>query len=156
MEREKELKRKSVTKRAQRENKKNAHRKKKYFQRYDNQRSLLEDRTGSTHLIIFYDPPKNGDCQFSAISKFLTSIGIHGLTRRHGKRSSITSTTTPLLTMEYHCKISQIYRGPHICLQCLKMVRLATTSRYRLHPICTMSSSKFYHLMDLGSQPQFL
>ena len=28
--------------------------------------------------IIFYDPPKNGDCQlFSAISKFLTSIGIH-------------------------------------------------------------------------------
>lgn len=75
MEKEKE-KRKSATKRAQRDKKEKAHRK-KYLQRYDNQRSLFEDRAGSAHFIISYDPPKDGNCQFSAICKLLNSIGIH-------------------------------------------------------------------------------
>ena len=33
--------------------------------------------------------------------------------------------------MEHRCKISQTCRGPYICLQCPKMVRLVTTSRFR-------------------------
>ena len=41
------------------------------------QRSLFQDRVGSANFIISYDPPKNGNCQFSAISKCLTNIGIH-------------------------------------------------------------------------------
>jgi len=83
MEREKE-KRKPGTKRAQRENKKKTHGK-KYLQPYDNQRSLFEDCAGSAHFIIFYDPPKNGNCPFSAISKFSSSIGIHGIHRSNEK-----------------------------------------------------------------------
>ena len=75
MEKEKQ-KRKNATKSAQKGSKKKAHRK-KYLQAYDNQRSLFEDRAGSAHFIISYDPPKNGNCQFSAICKFLNSIGIH-------------------------------------------------------------------------------
>ena len=54
-------------------------------QPYDNQRSLFEDHAGSAHFIIFYDPPKNGNCPFSAISKFLSSIGIHGFHRSNEK-----------------------------------------------------------------------
>ena len=73
MEREKQ-KREYVKKRAQRGNKKKAHRQ-KYLQCYDNQRSLFEDRLGSANFTISYDPPKNGNCQFSAISRVL-NIGI--------------------------------------------------------------------------------
>ena len=43
--------------------KKKAHRK-KYFHSYENQRSLLEDRAGSAHFVISFDPPKDGNCQF--------------------------------------------------------------------------------------------
>jgi len=58
---------------------------KKYLQPYDNERSLFEDRAGSAHFIIFYDPPKNGNCPFSTISKFSSSIGIHGIHRSNEK-----------------------------------------------------------------------
>ena len=50
---------------------------KKYLQRYDNQRSLFEDRAGFAHFIISHDTPKDGNCQFSAICKLLNSIGIY-------------------------------------------------------------------------------
>ena len=63
-------------KHAQRGNKEKVHQK-KYLQHYENQRSLYEDRAGLVHFIISFDPPKNGNCQFSAISYFLSSIGIH-------------------------------------------------------------------------------
>ena len=75
MAREKQ-KRKSATQGTQKRNKKKAHRK-KYLQRFDNQRSLFKDRAGSAHFIISYDPPKNGNCQFSAVCKLLSNIGIH-------------------------------------------------------------------------------
>ena len=55
-----------------------------------------------------------------------------------------------------NCKISQISHRQHICLQCPKMVRLVTTSPFRLHTICTMSNSKFFRLMNLGTQLPFL
>ena len=75
IEREKR-KRKAATKCMREEKKKKAHRK-KYFHSYENQRSLFEDRTGSAHFAISFDPPKDGNCQFAAICKLLNSIGIH-------------------------------------------------------------------------------
>ena len=68
-------KRRSTLKMAKRRNRKKAHRR-KYLQSYENERSLFEDRTGSGHFIISYDPPKDGNCQFSAICKLLNTIGI--------------------------------------------------------------------------------
>ena len=75
MEREKR-KRKAATKCSREGKKKKAHRK-KYFHSYENQRSLFEDRAGSAHFVISFDPPKDGNCQFAAICKLLNSIGIH-------------------------------------------------------------------------------
>ena len=69
IEREKR-KRKAATKCMREEKKKKAHRK-KYFHSYENQRSLFEDRTGSAHFAISFDPPKDGNCQFAAICKLL-------------------------------------------------------------------------------------
>ena len=81
IEREKR-KRKAATKCMREEKKKKAHRK-KYFHSYENQRSLFEDRTGSAHFAISFDPPKDGNCQFAAICKLLNSIGIHRSNKSH-------------------------------------------------------------------------
>ena len=120
MEREKR-KRKATTKCSREEKKKKAHCE-KYFHSYENQRSLFEDRAGSAHFVISFDPPKDGNCQFAAIYKLLSSIGIH-----RSNHTSITLIITPLLPMGHHCKILQICRGLHIFLQCPKMVHLVTT-----------------------------
>ena len=69
MEREKK-KRKAAAKCLREEKEKKAHRK-KYFHSYENQKSLFEDRAGSAHFVISFDPPKDGNCQFAAICKLL-------------------------------------------------------------------------------------
>lgn len=154
MEKEKQ-KRKNATKSAQKGSKKKAHRK-KYLQAYDNQRSLFEDRAGSAHFIISYDPPKNGNCQFSAICKFLNSIGIHRSNQtiredivNYLENNPTAADGTPLQNFTdlpwpiYLSSMSQNGTfGDHITLQAASDL--------------TMWSSKFFHLMDLGIQPLFL
>ena len=43
-----------------------AHRK-NYKQAYDSKRVFMEDRLNSAHFLISYDPPGDGNCQFSVI-----------------------------------------------------------------------------------------
>ena len=119
MEREKR-KRKAATKCSREEKKKKAH-PKKYFRSYENQRPLFEDRTGSAHFFISFDPPKDGNCQFAAICKLLNSIGIHR--SNHTMREDIAAGTplqnfTDLPWPTYLSSMSQNGTfGDHITLQ---------------------------------------
>lgn len=127
---EEKKKRKSTLKEAERKKKKKAHMQ-KYRQGYEDDRSLFEDRSGSAHYVISYDPPKDGNCQFSAISKLLQAIGIFRSNQtlrreivRYLEANPSTSDGTPLQNFtdlpwpQYLAEMSQNGTfGDHITLQ---------------------------------------
>ena len=43
---------------------------------YQNEREFMEDRLEEVHFLISYDPPGEGNCQFSVICESLRSVGI--------------------------------------------------------------------------------
>ena len=55
-----------------------AHRK-NYKLSYDTERVFMEDRLNSAHFLISYDPPGDGNCQFSVICEILRNIGLKTL-----------------------------------------------------------------------------
>ena len=48
----------------------------KYKHSYQNEREFMEDRFEEAHFLISYDPPGDGNCQFSVICESLRSVGI--------------------------------------------------------------------------------
>ena len=48
----------------------------KYKHSYQNEREFMEDRFEEAHFLISYDPPGDGNCQFSVICESLRSFGI--------------------------------------------------------------------------------
>ena len=48
----------------------------KYKHSYQNERVFMEDRFEEAHFLISYDPPEDGNCQFSVICESLRSVGI--------------------------------------------------------------------------------
>ena len=48
----------------------------KYKHAYQNEREFMEDRFEEAHFLISYDPPEDGNCQFSVICESLRSVGI--------------------------------------------------------------------------------
>ena len=48
----------------------------KYKHAYQNEREFMEDRFEEAHFLISYDPPGDGNCQFSVICESLRSVGI--------------------------------------------------------------------------------
>ena len=48
----------------------------KYKHSYQNEREFMEDCFEEAHFLISYDPPGDGNCQFSVICKSLRSVGI--------------------------------------------------------------------------------
>lgn len=53
-----------------------AHRK-NYKLSYDSERVFMEDRLNSAYFLISYDPPGDGNCQFSVICEALRNIGLY-------------------------------------------------------------------------------
>ena len=74
MDKEREKKKKS--KKAEARSAKAAHRK-KYKLAYNSERVFMKDRLDSAHFHITYDPPGDGNCQFSVVCALLRSIGLY-------------------------------------------------------------------------------
>lgn len=73
---DKEREKKKKAKKTQSESAKVTHRK-KYKLPYDSERVFMKDRLTSAHFYISYDPPGDGNCQFSVVCECIRNIGLY-------------------------------------------------------------------------------
>ena len=73
---DKENRKKKKAKETSPKSAKAAHRK-HYKLSYDSERVFMEDRLNSAHFLISYDPPGDGNCQFSVVCEALRNIGLY-------------------------------------------------------------------------------
>ena len=85
--------------------------------------SLFYDHAGSAPFIISYDPSEDENFQFSAVSHFLSSVGVHWSKR-----------TMPdnIITAAHGTPLQKFHRSALAHLS-LKMVHLVATSPFMLH-----------------------